>query len=44
MTPLGNKLDENDYSAGNYFVGRDTSLRFDDTSTGDSVDKLCWKI
>ena len=26
---------------GNYSVGRDTSLRFDDNSVGD---KLCWGI
>ena len=25
-------------------MGRDTSLRFDDNSTGDTVDKLCWGI
>ena len=23
-------------------MGRDTSLRFDDNSAGDTVDKLCW--
>ena len=25
-------------------MGRDTSLRFDDNSAGDTVDKLCWRF
>ena len=41
MTPLGNKLCWRDYSAGNYSVERDISLRFDDNSAGDSLDKFC---
>ena len=44
MTPLGNNPGEDITLRGIYFVGRDTSLRFDDNSTGDSVDMLYWKI
>ena len=37
MTPLGNKLDEEVTLRGITLWGRDTSLRFDDDSAGDTV-------
>ena len=44
MTLLGNRLDEEITLRGITLWGRDASLRFEDNSAGDSVDKLCWGI
>ena len=44
MTPLGNKLVGEITLWGVLCGERDTSLRFDENSAGDSVDKLCWGI
>ena len=40
MTPLGNKLVEEITLQGITLWRRDTLLRFDDNSAGDTVDKL----
>ena len=41
---MGNKLGGEITLWGIYSVGRDTSLRLDDNSAGDTVDMLCWGI